>query len=130
MFHTQGQRQGLGIGGRAGDSGEPWYVAAKDLAHNRLVVVQGKDHPALFRPALRAEAPHWIDVDPPALPLSCRAKIRYRQADQACTVQREDGGGLHVAFANPQRAIAPGQAIVFYQGDHCLGGATIVEVVD
>jgi tRNA-uridine 2-sulfurtransferase len=130
MFHTQGQRQGLGIGGRAGDSGEPWYVAAKDLAHNRLVVVQGKDHPALFRPALRAEAPHWIDLVPPALPLSCQAKIRYRQPDQVCTVRRDDGGGLHVAFATPQRAIAPGQAIVFYQDDHCLGGATIVEAVD
>lgn len=126
MFHTQGQRQGLGIGGRSGDSGEPWYVVAKDIERNRLVVVQGKDHPALFRPALRTEAPHWIDATPPELPLHCQAKIRYRQSDQACTVQHEDGGTLHVSFDTPQRAITPGQAIVFYQGEHCLGGATII----
>ncbi|MFA7386171.1 MAG: tRNA 2-thiouridine(34) synthase MnmA [Thiohalobacteraceae bacterium] len=129
MFHTQGQRQGLGIGGRAGDSGAPWYVVDKDLNRNRLIVVQGRDHPALFRTALRAEAAHWIDTEPPALPLNCHAKIRYRQSDQACTVRREADGRLHVAFVSPQRAIAPGQAIVFYNGEHCLGGATIVEAL-
>ena len=130
MFHTQGQRQGLGIGGRSGDSGEPWYVAAKDLGHNRLVVVQGKNHPALFHPALRTETPHWIDATPPELPLRCQAKIRYRQADQACTVNPSDDGTLHVGFDMPQRAITPGQAIVFYQGERCLGGATILAAAD
>ena len=130
MFHTQGQRQGLGIGGRAGDSGEPWYVAAKDLSRNRLIVVQGKNHPALFRSALRAEAPHWIEAKPPGLQFNCQAKIRYRQADQACTVRVAEHGRLHVGFDRPQRAIAPGQAIVFYQDDHCLGGATIMETLD
>ena len=130
MFHTQGQRQGLRIGGRRGDTGEPWYVAGKDLEHNRLVVVQGKDHPALFRPALRTEAPHWIDAVPPRLPLQCRAKIRYRQSDQACTVYRESPDTLYVVFDKPQRAITPGQAIVFYAGDRCLGGATIRTAAD
>ena len=130
MFHTQGQRQGLGIGGRRGDSGEPWYVVDKDLEHNRLIVVQGKDHPALFRPALRTETPHWIDVPPPELPLHCHAKIRYRQSDQRCTVRAISTESLHVVFDHPQRAIAPGQAIVFYAGDRCLGGAAIRTAAD
>jgi tRNA-specific 2-thiouridylase len=130
MFHTQGQRQGLGIGGRHGDSGEPWYVVDKDLEHNRLIVVQGKNHPAQFHPALRAETAHWIDVTPPDLPLRCQAKIRYRQADQACTVRSETDSTLHVSFDSPQRAITPGQAIVFYQNERCLGGATIVAAAD
>jgi tRNA-uridine 2-sulfurtransferase len=129
MFHTQGQRQGLGIGGRSGDSGAPWYVVAKDLEHNRLIVTQGNDHPSLFRPALRAEAAHWIDA-PPALPLRCAAKIRYRQTDQPCTIHGADDGTLRVGFDVAQRAITPGQAVVFYQGERCLGGATILEAAD
>ena len=130
MYYTLGQRQGLGIGGRRGDSGEPWYVVAKDLELNRLIVAQGKDHPALFRPALRAGAAHWIDAVPPTLPLRCTAKIRYRQADQPCTVHADDTDGLRVVFDSAQRAITPGQAIVFYRDDRCLGGATIVAAVD
>ena len=125
MFHTQGQRQGLGIGGRAGDSGEPWYVVDKDLVSNRLIIAQGNDHPALFHPALSAEQVHWIDPSAPDLPLRCQAKIRYRQSDQHCTVTAAANGNLQVDFDSPQRAITPGQAVVFYQGDHCLGGATI-----
>ncbi len=130
MFHTQGQRQGLGIGGRSGDSGEPWYVAGKDLERNRLIVVQGNDHPALFHPGLRAEAAHWIAGTQPELPLRCQAKIRYRQADQTCTVSLAKDDALQVDFDTPQRAITPGQAIVFYQGDQCLGGATILAPTD
>ncbi|MBI5040695.1 MAG: tRNA 2-thiouridine(34) synthase MnmA, partial [Gammaproteobacteria bacterium] len=76
--------------------------------------------------ALRAEAPHWIDAIPPDLPLRCQAKIRYRQADQACTVQHDADGTLRITFDTPQRAITPGQAIVFYQDERCLGGATII----
>ncbi|MFA7593820.1 MAG: tRNA 2-thiouridine(34) synthase MnmA [Thiohalobacteraceae bacterium] len=130
MFHTHGQRQGLGIGGRRGASGEPWYVAGKDLAHNRLIVVQGKNHAALFHSALRAGPPHWIDTVRPHLPLRCTAKVRYRQADQPCTVRGESDGGLRVVFDTPQRAITPGQAVVFYQSDRCLGGATIAQAID
>lgn len=129
MFHTLGQRQGLGIGGRADASGDPWYVAGKDLTHNRLIVVQGGNHPALFHPALRAEQVHWIDAPPPDLPLRCSAKIRYRQADQACTVTTTTDAELRVDFDTPQRAITPGQALVLYSGARCLGGATICEPV-
>jgi len=125
MFHTQGQRQGLGIGGRAGDTGEPWYVVDKDLIGNRLIIAQGNEHPTLFHPALTAEQVHWIDPITPELPLRCQAKIRYRQPDQPCTVSATTNGNIQVDFDSPQRAITPGQAVVFYQGDHCLGGATI-----
>jgi tRNA-specific 2-thiouridylase len=125
MFHTIGQRQGLGIGGRQAGSGEPWYVAGKDLARNTLIVVQGHDHPALFHRRLRASQLHWIASDPPTLPLTCAAKIRYRQSDQPCVVESSNEPGTEVGFTEPQRAIAPGQSVVFYQGDECLGGGII-----
>lgn len=125
MFHTIGQRQGLGIGGRKAGSGEPWYVAGKDLARNTLMVVQGHDHPALFQRRLRASPLHWIADEPPALPLTCAAKIRYRQSDQPCVVESSDEQGAEVGFTEPQRAIAPGQSVVFYHGDECLGGGII-----
>ena len=125
MFHTIGQRQGLGIGGTRDSSGAPWYVVGKNLAANELVVVQGKDHPALFRSALDATDLHWIAGSPPALPLACHARIRYRQRDQACEIVRLDNDGCSVRFAAAQRAVTPGQAVVFYQGDQCLGGGTI-----
>lgn len=126
MYHTLGQRQGLGIGGRAGASEEPWYVAGKDLANNRLLAVQGKNHPLLFQSGLVAGQAHWIN-DPPAVDqvLHCQAKTRYRQPDQACEVQRLPQGQLQVRFEEPQRAVTPGQSVVFYQGDICLGGAVI-----
>lgn len=124
MYHTIGQREGLGIGGLAGRAEAPWYVVGKDMEQNRLLVAQGADHPALFAPALRTGAPHWIAGEPPALPLECTARIRYRQPDQACTV-RTCAAGLLVEFAQPQRAITPGQSAVFYLGDRCLGGAVI-----
>ncbi len=125
MFHTIGQRQGLKIGGRRDGNGEPWYVADKDLAHNRLIVAQGRDHPALFHQRLRASQLHWISGTPPALPWSGAAKIRYRQPDQLCTLQALDGDCAEVGFDQPQRAITPGQALVFYQEDECLGGGII-----
>ena len=125
MFHTIGQRQGLGIGGRKEGSGEPWYVAGKDLAHNTLIVAQGRDHPALFHRRLRASQLHWIAGKPPVPPLACTAKIRYRQSDQPCLVEMLDERGAEVCFSEPQRAMAPGQSVVFYQGDECLGGGII-----
>jgi tRNA-specific 2-thiouridylase len=125
MFHTIGQRQGLGIGGRRDGSGEPWYVAGKDLESNTLIVVQGHDHPALFHRRLRAAQPHWITGEPPVAPLSCQAKIRYRQPDQACVLEALNEHDIEVRFAQPQRAITPGQSVVFYLNDDCLGGGVI-----
>ncbi len=122
MYHTVGQRQGLKIGGLRDQGDAPWYVAGKDLERNRLLVVQGQDHPALFAPTLFAEQAHWINSV--ALPRRCAAKIRYRQPDQPCTVFAE-GDTLRVVFDTPQRAITPGQSVVFYADTECLGGAII-----
>jgi tRNA-specific 2-thiouridylase len=125
MFHTIGQRQGLGIGGQRGGSGEPWYVVGKDLEHNILIVAQGHHHPALFHRRLRAAQLHWIAGEAPVLPLTCMAKIRYRQPDQLCRVEALAEDHVEVCFAEPQRAITPGQSVVFYQNDECLGGGVI-----
>jgi hypothetical protein len=125
MFHTIGQRKGLGIGGRNDGSGEPWYVVAKDLRDNALIVGQGCDHPLLYSDVLIAGRLHWIAGVPPAWPLGCQAKIRYRQEDQACVVEPDGEGRVAVTFERPQRAIAPGQSVVFYRGEECLGGGII-----
>ncbi|QEP43844.1 tRNA 2-thiouridine(34) synthase MnmA [Ectothiorhodospiraceae bacterium BW-2] len=130
MFYTIGQRQGLGIGGLKGYPEEPWFVAAKDLTHNRLVVVQGYHHPRLFYSALIATQQHWISPTPPALPLRCQAKIRYRQADQPCTITALDPQQWRIDFDSPQRAVTSGQSIVFYQGEITLGGAIIERGID
>lgn len=124
MYYTLGQRQGLGIGGLRGFSEAPWFVVDKDLANNRLIVTQGTDHPSLYRPALLARQAHWIAGSSPALPLRCSAKVRYRQADQECMIYPH-GDGVRVVFDTPQRAITPGQSVVFYLGEECLGGAVI-----
>jgi len=126
MFYTLGQRQGLKIGGQAGGSGEPWYVVAKNIPNNRLIVAQGHNHPLLFSRSLKAQQIHWISgIAPQQIPLSCRAKTRYRQPDQACVITTLDEETCQVNFTQPQRAVTPGQSIVFYQGDECLGGAII-----
>jgi len=126
MYHTIGQRQGLGIGGTKSHGDAPWYVAGKDLESNTLLVVQGKNHPALFASALEAEQVHWIEPPPTDRPLT--AKIRYRQPDQAVGF-RQDGDRLVATFDEPQRAITPGQSIVFYDGPVCLGGAVITRAL-
>ena len=131
MFYTLGQRQGLGIGGRADSNAEPWYVVGKSLADNALIVAQG-DHPLRFCDGVRTGPVAWINGDPVgrrAQGLRCAVKVRYRQADQACLVRRRADGCLEVAFDEPQRDVTPGQFAVFYDGDRCLGGAAIAETV-
>ncbi len=127
-YYTIGQRQGLGIGGRDDADDAPWYVAAKDAQANALVVVQGDD-PRLYAGGLVAADPTWIGTPPDGLGpgRACRAKVRHRQPDQDCRVRALPDGRLEVTFARPQRAVAPGQFVVFYDGDRCLGGATIAE---
>jgi tRNA-specific 2-thiouridylase len=125
MYHTIGQRQGLGIGGLANHEQAPWYVVEKDLAANRLLVAQGNDHPSLFRSSLSTSEVFWVSGEAPILPLRCHAKVRYRQSDQACTVHADGEGGYRVDFAEAQRAVTPGQSVVFYDGERCLGGGVI-----
>ena len=129
MYHTIGQRQGLGIGGMQGRDESPWYVAGKDLETNQLLAVQGKDHPELFAPALLAEGVEWINGEAPAQQFRCTAKIRYRQTDQHCEVELLEDGQYRVVFDEPQRAVAPGQSVVFYQDECCLGGGVITEAL-
>ena len=123
MYYTLGQRQGLGIGGSG--TGEPWFVADKDLASNTLYVVQGDQHPSLYSVALEATRVNWIEGTIPDGSYTCTAKFRYRQPDQGVTLIKRSDDTVDVIFDQPQRAITPGQAVVFYQGEVCLGGGTI-----
>jgi tRNA-specific 2-thiouridylase len=125
MFYTLGQRQGLGIGGVKDAGDEPWFSLQKDLENNRLIVGQGVEHPLLFTNNLIASEVHWINGAPADGRLQCYAKTRYRQPDQLCNLTVDDDGKCHVKFDQPQRAVTPGQSVVFYQDDHCLGGAVI-----
>ena len=127
MYYTIGQRQGLGLGGRADAPDAPWYVAGKNLSRNTLVVVQGHENPALLSSELRATDLHWINAATVRLPMDCHARIRYRQQDQACHLEAASDGIL-VNFQQPQRAVTPGQFVVFYRDDECLGGAVIADV--
>lgn len=129
MFYTIGQRQGLGIGGRKASTGEPWYVSDKEIETNILRVVQGVNHPALFRQGLRASQLHWISADTPPPTLTCTARIRHQQALQACTVTMLGEDACHIKFKHPQRAITPGQSVVLYDQDECLGGGIIEEAL-
>ncbi len=116
-FYTLGQRKGLNIGG----AGEPWFVVDKDVKNNALIVAQGFDHPALFSKSLSADTLSFVGREPP---FRCNSKVRYRQSDKPCTVEIKDGIA-YVTFDEPQRAVTPGQSIVFYEGDICLGGGII-----
>jgi tRNA-specific 2-thiouridylase len=129
MYYTLGQRQGLGIGGTRNGSDKPWYVVDKDVSSNRLVVAQDHDHPLLMRRALAACRTHWISANPPPAPTACRARIRHRQPLQNCTIATLSGDHCEVRFDVPQRAITPGQSVVFYDGDACLGGGIIEETL-
>ena len=123
-FYTEGQRRGLGIGG-----GIPYYVAGKDVEHNVLTVAKGFNDPILYSRELTASKVNWVNaICHPELvegwPLKCSAQIRYRQSAQDCTIKKE-GNNLYVTFDQPQRAVTPGQSIVFYEGDELLGGGII-----
>jgi tRNA-specific 2-thiouridylase len=127
MFHTLGQRQGLGIGGRRGRPDEPWYVLHKDPAENVLYVDQGHDHPWLFSAELTAADLAWVAGEAPVEGAVLGAKTRYRQPDQACRVERIGNGRMTLRFSAPQRAVTPGQSVVLYDGDECMGGGIIEE---
>jgi tRNA-specific 2-thiouridylase len=124
MYYTLGQRNGLGIGGRHGASGEAWYVVGKDVAANVLYVAQGGENHWLYSRRLLTETPSWVAGTAPSDHFRCTARTRYRQSDQACVVSVRDDG-LEVCFDEPQRAVTPGQSVVLYDGDACLGGAVI-----
>jgi len=128
--YTLGQRQGLRIGGVKEASDAPWYVAAKDSERNVLVVVQGHDHPLLLARGLTASDAAWVSGAAPSMPLRCTARTRHRQPDRPCRVESTGDGRLRVLFDEPQRALTPGQYVVFYEGQQCLGGATIEAVDD
>ena len=130
MYYTLGQRRGLGIGGR-GD-GRSWFVVGKDLERNRLLVAQGEDHPLLYSSLCLAEDATWVGEAPVKTgeTFQCTAKYRYRQPDQPVEVTLEEGNLLRVRSLNPQRAVTPGQSVVLYDGEKCLGGGIATRVLD
>jgi len=120
-FYTLGQRKGMQLGGE----GEPWFVVQKDVLKNELVVARGNNHPALFANTLNAKEMNWFSGEAPAKEFSCTAKSRYRQIDQACTVKVLEDQSIEVTFLEPQRSLTPGQYVVLYQNEVCLGGGVI-----
>ncbi len=126
MYYTLGQRKGLGIGGRADTDEIPWFVVGKDVASNTLTVAQGHDHPLLLKKGLDASQLHWVSGQAPTdIPFSCHARIRHRQPLQPCEIIYLQGDVCQVTFKDQQRAITPGQSVVFYRNDICLGGGVI-----
>ena len=120
-YYTLGQRKGLGIGG----AGEAWFVVGKEMEKGIVFVEQGADHPALYCDELIATELTWVSGEAPPLPYSCHSKVRYRQTDHPCIIQKIENGCAWVTFAHPERAVTPGQSIVFYDGPICLGGGII-----
>jgi tRNA-specific 2-thiouridylase len=129
VYFTLGQREGLGLGGVRGRPQAPWYVVHKDVAGNVLTVDQGDDSPHLLSTTLESAPVHWIAGAPPASRFRCEAQVRYRQQPQACEVTVREEGSLLVRFDARQRAVTPGQSVVLYDGDTCLGGA-VIEAID
>lgn len=124
-FYTLGQRKGLGIGGRADATDDPWFVAGKDRDTNRLIVVQGHNHPTMLSHCLWVRTMHWINGHPPPTPFECCGKVRYLQPDQRATVTALGDDYWKVEFDRPQWAVTPGQSLVLYHEDICLGGGII-----
>ncbi|MDC9589674.1 tRNA 2-thiouridine(34) synthase MnmA [Xenorhabdus sp. XENO-10] len=125
MYHTLGQRKGLGIGGMKDGNEEPWYVVDKDVENNILIVAQGHEHPRLMSIGLIAQQLHWVDRQPLKAEIRCVVKTRYRQHDIPCTIVPMSEDRIEVRFDNPVAAVTPGQSAVFYQGEICLGGGVI-----
>lgn len=125
MYYTIGQRQGLHIGGLKNYPEEPWFVAGKDLERNVLIAVQGIENDLLFTDWLTSDSLFWINGKAPQTPYHCKAKVRYRQEDQDCVLEKQEDGSYIVHFNEAQRAITPGQSVVFYEDDLCLGGGAI-----
>lgn len=125
MYHTLGQRKGLGIGGLRDGGDEPWYVIGKNLDSNQLIVAQGHDHPGLLSKGLVANQLHWTDRKGPQQALRCTVKTRYRQTDIPCSLTPNADGTVTVLFDTAQKAVTPGQSAVFYLDDVCLGGGII-----
>lgn len=130
MYHTLGQRKGLGIGGMKDGDDHPWYVVDKDVQRNVLIVAQGSDHPRLYSRGLIAGQLHWVDRTPRVESFACTVKTRYRQQDIPCQVRPIDGDTIEVIFTTPQAAVTPGQSAVFYEGDICLGGGIIEQRIN
>lgn len=129
MYHTLGQRKGLGIGGVKGAAENAWYVVEKDVENNVLIVAQGQDNSALLSQGLIAGQLHWVDRQPIRQNLRCTVKTRYRQTDIPCEIQPIDEENIRVIFDDPQIAVTPGQSAVFYQGEICLGGGVIEQAI-
>lgn len=126
FFYTLGQREGLHVGGVKGRPAAPWFVVGKDVPANVLIVDQGVDSEWLMSRQLASETAHWVTGAPPGRVFQCSAKTRYRQRDEPCTVSVQEDGSVDVRFDAAQRAVTPGQSVVFYQNDECLGGAVIL----
>jgi len=129
MYHTLGQRKGIGIGGLADKSEQPWYVVDKDLKRNVLIVGQGHDHPLMLSDGLIASQFHWVQPENITGSFRCTAKSRYRQQDFACLVEKLDEENWQISFDEKQRAVTPGQSVVLYQDEICLGGGIIDTII-
>lgn len=128
MYYTLGQRKGIGVGGGHGETEEPWYVVEKDLDNNQLIIGQGHGHSGLYRDEIVAGQLHWISEEPNSYPYKCRAKIRYRQNDQDCMIEKTQKDLIAITFKEKQFAPTPGQSIVLYKDNECLGGGIIDSV--
>lgn len=129
MYYTLGQRQGLKIGGSRDSNGEPWFVAAKDMEKNELIVVQGHEHPLLKNDGLKASQLHWISGEQPKTNWVYAAKTRYRQPDAPCEIDAIDAEEMDIRFGQKQWAITPGQSAVVYESNVCLGGGIITGAI-
>ena len=126
QYYTLGQRQGIGIGGQKGNNNEPWYVAGKDMDTNTLIVVQGNDNPLLFSRELITRNLYLLNEDIEQK-FNGAAKVRYRQEDQKCEIEILEGK-IQIRFEKPQRSVTPGQSVVIYKNNECLGGGEIESI--